>query len=239
MIPPCRDFLESMLEAAPQRPPADGALEQHLASCASCRAAFARMCALHAAFGGLPALRAPAALDGLVVAATQAGHRQERALAHLRTSLRNGTRDGRQAAPAGLDLRMGTGGAALGGVRRVAAPSVLERLVDEDLRDPRLALTRRYVARLGRMGTPPSLGERVARMFGQRREPGRRGLLLASTALLVLAGTIWGWWRMERTTLRPRFQVVYVDDLEQLDPLARDLLYGATGGWSELRGKAR
>lgn len=228
----CRDFLESMLEAAPQRPPAEGALERHLAACSSCREAFARMCRTREAFTSLAPQRAPGELDGLVVAATQAGQRQERALAHLRTSLRH-------AAPAGLEQRLGPGTAALGGVRRVAAPAVLDRLVDEELRDPQHALTRRYVARLQRLGPPPSLRERVAELLGAQSGPRRRPWLLASAALLVLVGTMWSWWRIERASLRPRFQVVYVDDVEQLDPLARDLLYGATGGWSELRGKAR
>ena len=232
MNSPCRDFLETMLEAAPVRPLVGGALEQHLASCESCRAAFERMRQLHAGFRGLPQRCAPAELDGLVVAATQAGHRQERALAHLRTSLRH-------EAPADLDARVGVGGAALGGVRRMSAPAVLERLVDEELHDPQHALTRRYVARLQRLGPPATLGERVAGLFGTRAQPRGRSWLLASVALLVLAGSMWGWWKVEQNSLRPRFQVVYVDDIEQLDPLARDLLAGATGGWSELRGKAR
>jgi hypothetical protein len=50
---------------------------------------------------------------------------------------------------------------------------------------------------------------------------------------------MWGWWAIERASLRPRFQVVYLDDVSQLDPLARDMLFGATGGLSELKGRPR
>jgi len=70
-----------------------------------------------------------------------------------------------------------------------------------------------------------------------RRAPGRSALF-AGGALLALVASIWGWWSFERVHLRPRFQTVYVTDINELDPLARAMLSGATGGWSELQGKA-
>jgi hypothetical protein len=222
-----------MLETAPERPAAEGALGEHLAGCESCRQAFARMCRIRGALEGLVHERAPAALDGLVVAATQAGQRQERALAHLRTALRH-------EAPARLDTRVGVAGSAiLGEVGRVTAPAVLERLVEEELRDPQHALTRRYVSRLQRLGPPASLRERVHQILGSPRRSAGRNALLAGAALAVLCAALWGWWSIGRASLRPRFQVVYVDDIKQLDPLAREMLSGATGGWSELQGQAR
>ena len=66
-----------------------------------------------------------------------------------------------------------------------------------------------------------------------------RGALLAGAALTVLVAAMWGWWRIGQQNLRPRFQVVYVDSAAELDPLARELISGATGGLSELKGSPR
>ncbi len=233
MTPPCREFLSAMLEAAPERPAAESALGLHLAECAACRGAFEGMCRTRAALEGLAPVRAPAALDGLVVAATQAGQRQERVLAHLRTALRH-------EAPSRLDVRVGVAGSSLlGEVGRVNAPSVLERLVEEELRDPQHALTRRYVSRLHRLESPVTLRERVQQVLGSPRRTLARRSLLAGAALTVLIAALWGWWAIERAQVRPRFQVVYVDDVRELDPFARQMLSGVTGGWSELGGQAR
>jgi hypothetical protein len=223
-----------MLESAPDRPAIGSALGEHFEGCEDCRRAFARMCRTQAALRALTPRPAPFELDGLAVAATQAGQRQERALAHLRTALRHG-------APAPLDARVGesVGSGLLADVPRVAAPAVLARLVEEELRDPQHALTRRYVSRLQRMGPPASLRDRVQRALGIQRRRASRGAWLGAAALLVLVASIWGWWNFERAGLRPRYQVVYVDDVSELEPLARAMLMGATGGWSELQGKAR
>lgn len=229
----CRDFLSAMLEIAPARPEAESALGQHLAACESCRLALERIGRTRTALAGLARVCAPAALDGLVVAATQAGQRQERAVAHLRTALRH-------EAPAHLEPRVRVAGSAiLGDVARVAAPAVLERLVEEELRDPQHALTRRYVSRLQRLGPPVSLRERVEQALGVPRRSRARGVLLAGAALAVLVAAMWGWWSIGRASLRPRFQVVYASDIGELDPLAREMLLGATGGLGELKGSAR
>jgi hypothetical protein len=232
MNPPCRDFLFAMLEAAPERPAAASALGAHLVECASCQQAFESMCRTRAALVRLAPVPAPAALDGLVVAATQAGQRQERVLAHLRTALRH-------EAPARLDTRIGAGSALIGEVARVSAPAVLERLVEEELRDPQHALTRRYVSRLQRLESPASLRGRVQQALGSPRHSAGRRLLLAGAALAVLCAAMWGWWSIERTQTRPRFQVVYVEDVRELDPIARAMLSGVTGGLSEIGGQAR
>lgn len=234
MHSPCRDFLLAMLEAAPERPAPESALGAHLSECASCQQAFEGMLRTRAAIVRLAPVPAPAALDGLVVAATQAGQRQERVLAHLRTALRH-------AAPARLDSRVSAvgGGALVGEVARVSAPGVLERLVEEELRDPQHALTRRYVSRLQRLDTPASLRARVQQVLGRPRHSAGRRMLLAGAALAVLCAAMWGWWSLERAQTRPRFQVVYVDDVRELDPFARAMLSGVTGGWSEIGGQAR
>jgi len=232
MSPSCRDFLAAMLETAPTRPAAESALGQHLVGCESCSAALERAIRLRTALLALSPRRAPIDLDGLVVAATQAGKRQERAVAHLRTALHH-------EAPAHLDARVGIGGSLLGEVERLHAPAVLERLVEEELRDPQHALTRRYVARLQRLGPPATLRERVHTRLAQPRRSALRGALLAGAALTVLVAAMWGWWRIGQQNLRPRFQVVYVDSAAELDPLARELISGATGGLSELKGSPR
>jgi len=233
MNSPCRDFLFAMLEAAPERPAAESALGEHLADCVSCQRAFEGMRRTRAALLRLAPVPAPAALDGLVVAATQAGQRQERVLAHMRTALRH-------EAPARLDARIGVCGSSLiGEVARANAPAVLERLVEEELRDPQHALTRRYVSRLQRLESPDTLRGRVQQALGRPRQPAGRRLLLAGAALAVLCTTMWGWWTLERAQTRPRFQVVYVEDVRELDPLARAMLSGVTGGLSEIGGQAR
>lgn len=232
MSPSCRDFLAAMLEIAPARPAAGGALARHLEGCEECRAALERGLRLRRGIATLPGLRAPEALDGMVVAATQAGKRQERAIAHLRAALHHD-------APARLEERVRAGGDLLGEVERLSAPAVLERLVQEELRDPQHALTRRYVARLQRLGPPATLRERVHARLSLPRRSRLRGVLLAGAALSVLVAAMWGWWRIGQQSLRPRFQVVYVDSAEELDPLAREMLSGVTGGWTELKGSPR
>ncbi|MBK7642731.1 MAG: hypothetical protein IPJ19_06710 [Planctomycetes bacterium] len=190
------------------------------------------MCAVHMALALLARRAAPHELDGLVVASTQAGHRQDRVLAHLRTSMRH-------EAPAQLGEQLGIGsGQILGDALRVTAPAVLDRLVDEELRDPDHALIRRYTSRLERLGPPASLRERVDALLASPRRSHGRGLVLGFTAFLVLVAAMWGWWALERENLRPRFQIVYANDLDQLDPLAREMLSGMSGGSSELVGKA-
>src|SRR5258706_2283658 len=217
MNSPCRDFLSAMLETAPERPAEGSALGAHLAECASCRQAFEGMCRTRAALESLARIRAPAALDGLVVASTQAGQRQERVLAHLRTALRH-------EAPARLDSRIGVPSSSLlGEVGRVSATDVLERLVEEELRDPQHALTRRYVSRLQRLDTPGSLSDRVQQILGSPRRSVARRTLLAGAALAVLFSALWGWWGIERAHLRPRFQVVLVADVRELRPTAREM----------------
>jgi hypothetical protein len=232
MNSPCRDFHFAMLETAPERPAAESALGAHLEQCASCQRSFEGICRTRAALVRLASLPAPAALDGLVVAATQAGQRQERVLAHLRTALRH-------EAPARLDTRLGAGSSLIGEVARVNAPTVLERLVTEELRDPQHALTRRYVSRLKRLDTPHSLRGQVQQVLGSPRRPAGRRMLLAGAALAVLCAAMWGWWSLERTQTRPRFLVVNVDDMRELDPFARAMLSGVTGGLSEIEGRAR
>ena len=80
---------------------------------------------------------------------------------------------------------------------------------------------------------------RVQQVLGSPRRSAGRRMLLAGAALVVLCASMWGWWTLERAQTRPRFQVVLVDDVRELDPIARAMLSGVTGGLSEIGGQAR
>lgn len=229
MNSPCRDFLDAMLENALERALPEP-IARHVAGCPACAQALERMLRTRDALASLPARNAPEMLDGLVVAATQAGHRQERAVAHLQALLR-------ESAPRELEGKLGGGGVLLSGVPRQPAPAVLERLVDEDLRDPRKALARRYLQRLERMGAPELLRTRVARVLAAPPRPARRGLFLGAAALLFVLAGLWTLHALSRSSARVPYELVYVDDLSQLEPIARDMLAGMTGGLSEVAGK--
>lgn len=229
----CRELQGVLRQSAIERTEPGPELALHLRECPACADVRARILRLYDALASLPRHSAPAELDGLVVAATQAGQRQERALAHLRVMLRH-------EAPAGLESRLAAEPRlTLGSGARLSAPAVLDRLVDEELRDPAKAMARRYVSRLERLGPPASLRERVAHMLqrpgGNRR--GWRAWAVAALLLVVAGGWTWRQLGREPAPATPGFTIEYVDDLNQLDPMARQLLFGATGGWSELRGK--
>lgn len=143
-----------------------------------------------------------------------------------------------QRAPAELDQRLAADleGSPLvrrtvGRLERVAAPSVLDRLVDEELRDP-AAVTRRMAGSLSRHAGPEALASSVADGLDAaprrvRVHPLRWSGSVAAAALLVLAGT---WLAGDRTAAAgPRLMIVEVQSLESLDPLAADLLAGMTG----------
>lgn len=229
MNSPCRDFLDAMLESALDHSVSEP-IARHVAQCPSCGQSLERLRRTRDAIAQLPARRAPEELDGLVVAATQAGHRQERVVAHLRALLR-------EPVPIDLEEKVEGGGALLAGVSRQHAPAVLDRLVDEDLRDPRKALTRRYLHRLERMGAPEVLRVRVARVLASPQRPARRGLFLGAAMLLFLLAGLWTFHAMSRPSARASYELVYASDLSELEPIARDLLAGMTGGLSEVVGK--
>jgi hypothetical protein len=214
---PCAAFRPELLEHGAGGP-ASGELSGHLAACADCRADLARTVRQVAALRALEHVRAPFELDGLSVAATQAGARQERAALALRAL-------GRTSAPADLELRL-TGR---------AAPAVLDRLVEEELADIERARVRRWLGRLPRLGAPAELRQRVA--SGQRRA---RPLVPLGAALVTLA--LVGGALALVEILRPpavgpergpRLVVERVRSPADLDPMARSLLGGLTGGLSD------
>jgi negative regulator of sigma E activity len=131
----CRAFDEALTDLPPA---AAGSVElplaarAHLGRCPACAVLWRRHAAVREVLHTLSPMRAPADLDGRVVAALEAGYREDRIVARLRTMapLR---------APTELDRR----------VRALfspnPAPEVLDRLVEARLEGERRAALRRRV----------------------------------------------------------------------------------------------
>lgn len=260
MPPSCRQFQDSCIERAGDPGALESALESaltaHRASCTECDAFAQRIDAQARALQGLERMRAPLELAGLVVATFHEGQRQDRAVAALGAL-------GRKPAPDELDRAVlhahgvfdaseldgdGTGvetDAADGSARaddagRLHAPHVLDRLVDEELREPSKALVRRFAGRLPRLTAPSELDARVARMLatGARAPRSTRGPLLRAAALLVVFGAgagvlFWFGGRESKAAELIAVRIERVHSPAELGPEARALLGGLTGGLSE------
>lgn len=187
---------------------ASGELALHLAACATCAARVERASLRSRLLAGLPARRAPAALDALV--ATELGRRPiERAL-HA------------------LDRR--------------PAPAVLERLVAEEIARPAAAVARRALHGLPRHPAPadaePSLAP-IGRRSRLRRLVGGLGLAAAATVVAWFGGPALGprpdgsdatrTQRVSGERSAPKFRLVVVNSVDELDPLARGFAEGLAG----------
>jgi len=165
---PCQAYRDALLSAGL----AGGAAAEHASACAACAAWTQGAARLVSQLGTLARLRAPAELEGRVVAALQAGHRQARAAASVADL-------GRVSSPPELDQAVDAelevdadledGGAE--GARapsredlpaRLRVPGVLDRLVAEELADPPRARARRYLGTLRRKRAPEELRLLVA-----------------------------------------------------------------------------
>jgi hypothetical protein len=227
MSAPCSSFREAFLAAAqPQRDRAHGAV------CAECERWARALEAREAALGGLARLGAPAELEGAVVAALEAGFRQERAVSALLGL-------GRVSSPRALDHALqgelastAPAPTSLPAVGRVRAPSVLDALVSQELCDPAGHRARRFVGSLERLSAPAELAERLAAggWAAPRARPVRPATL-GALALLLAAGAIGLLLRAERPRApRYDFVVEVVDDPSQFSALGAGLLDGVTGG---------
>ena len=199
--------------------------------CEACRAWAERARQVNGLLVSLERHPAPSALDGLLAEALDLGAvGQEPLLRGLEP----------QAAPAELEQRLAADLAeagrdplthALSTLERAPVPTVLDRLVDEELRDP-AADTRRFSRSLFRFEGPRSLADRIDH---ELREPARRrvGLRLSlgslAAAALLAVGLIPLLDRSEER-LELSFEVVEVTGLDQLDPFARSLVEGLAGG---------
>lgn len=242
---------------------ASSSADEHRAQCADCAAWVAGLARLTESLYALPRVAAPKQLDGLVVATLEAGAREARAvravegLTHLHspetlaetleTELEEGVENSLPTNPLP------------GSEQRLGAPSVLERLVREELAEPEKHTVRRAVGGLERLRAPAELEALVqATLAGQPpiAETGRPAFKLlrakhlawasAAAAVLLLAGPF-GPFELgrlqdsspsgEEPAARTRsFEVVYVRSLNDLDPVARNLVDGVSGGLLTAKG---
>jgi hypothetical protein len=221
----CTAVRDALLEHRGRAERVDPGLAAHLAACPECSAFERRTVGLVALLSTLPRRAAPSELAGLVVAATQAGHRQERAVEAL-TAL------SRLPVPSALERIVAEDrpDRAPAGPR---APAVLERLVDEDLRDPAAAISRRFAGRLDRRKAPGTLRARLAGAPWSSAGPRAVRMLVpvaAGALLLVLASVLIFRRDQPGSGGVDEYQVVYESSLESMDPMARGLLSGLSGG---------
>lgn len=221
----CQDCQDQLLANALDVTVAPAAVEAHMRECDLC-ARYAQSVALQRrAFGEIARMRAPEALDGRVVAACHAGHRQERAVALVANLVRWNV-------PAELDRKVLDAQDGQSLVPLTTAPDVLDRLVSEDLRDPSKAIARRFTGRLARLKAPAELGGRVARALsagGIRSGPRSRWLLPTAAVALFLALGASALLMRHPSTPHYSFEVRRGAQAAT-DPLIRSLLNGVTGG---------
>jgi hypothetical protein len=227
----CLESRERLLDRRGVARPEDLDLLAHLDVCGECAGFARRTAAVSESLSGLPRRPAPQELDGLVVAALQAGHRQDRAVGGLR---------GLSRLPVPAELA----GRALDVQPRDArAPAVLDRLVDEDLRDQTAAMARRFAGRLERRPAPRVLRDRLEHFApAPLRSTRIRRILLAAAGvtLLLAAGGVWLLVRGAGQGGPDRdFEVRYESSLDALDPMARSLLAGLSGGLVDTGAKRR
>jgi len=225
MSAPCSNFRDAFQDAVPAE--RSGA---HRATCAECARWARAFEAREAALSRLTRFAAPAELDGAVVAALEAGFRQERAVGALGVL-------GRVAPPRALDhalqgeLVSAPGAAALPTPRRLRAPSELAGRVSDELGDPAGHRVRRFVGSLERLQAPAELAERLTAEDWSPRRRSVRVKALGGLALVALAFALSLVLR-EEPPRSPRYDFVVevVDDPAQLSGLGTGLLDGLSGG---------
>ncbi len=199
--------------------------------CSACQVWFQRSLAQARALSALPRRVAELhSLDGLVVAELNAGCRQERAAAAL-TSLE------RVAAPRELDMLVSE---YLGRAAH-EAPRELDQRVANEISSGAGLRAERQVSALGRLAAPAALDALVGRALAQSARPDglplRRWIAVAATLFVVVgaASLVRQAGLGERRP--PEFRVVHTTSFASLDPFARSLLSGVTGGAIELAAK--
>ena len=240
MTSPCtqpRTDLLDLVQLVGPLTQATGPLAEHLRSCEDCAAAQERLLAQSRALTGLKRLSAPPQLTEFVSQALAPEGRAERigrAVASLER--RESHADLEAVVLGGGDLPR----------EELHAPTVLDRLVNEELKNPLATQARRAIGRLPRVAAPAELDTRVelelASPTRATHSPGiRRGRLLsmgprrlaglgvAAALILWLAGPESGPTAPDSSD-DYGFEIRRMDDLAGLDPLARELLDGLTGG---------
>ncbi|MCC6409667.1 MAG: hypothetical protein IT453_21110 [Planctomycetes bacterium] len=222
MHPTCHDARTALAGSELQ------VFEAHARTCTTCRAFATRLQRGERALVGLARIAAPASLDGRVVAALEAGQREERAIRALR-------RLDRVEVPEHLDHAVARTAAPIAPAP-LAAPDVLRRLVEEELSDPSKARAQRFVGSLERVAAPDQLFARVQGALTQPppKRSFRSRLLAGGAALVVVATTAILWYSNSRETPRARIQWVRVDSVDELSPLAASFVAGLSGGASDV-----
>ena len=218
----CREYRETWSGEAHGAP--------HVEACESCRAWLRAVLAHGEALSALAPVPAPPELGERVRAELEEGAegRVRRALLEL-TPL---------TAPEELTARLELESEehwqrlarTLGTLDWLAAPAVLDRLVSEELEDAPAHRSRRFCD-LERLDAPHDLERRVER--GLTRQQRRWRMLAGSAATAAAAALLlWGGLRGAETGAERDypFEVVRTGDLAGLDPIARALGGGLSGG---------
>ena len=222
----CRQFRSAALDRSAK---SSGESGEHAATCAACALWLKRLSGREELIRSLPRVVAPEDLMGRVVASFHAGERQARAVRALRGL-------GRVEMPADLEraveARAREAAAQdplpeIGG--RVEAPSVLVRLIQEELQDPAKARSARFLGSLPRVQAPAELAERLAAELARPARPALRvGVWVAFAAALVLA--MCAPILFPSAIKRRPFRVEHSDSLADLSPFSRALLDTASSG---------
>ena len=236
MSAPCDSFRDDYLAVDPSERP--GA---HRSSCEPCERWARRVEARERALSGLERRRAPAELEGAVVAALEAGFRQDRVVDAVLGL-------GRVSSPRALDHalsgeltaresysdRAGELPGSLPAARRLRAPAELADLVSEELGDPAGHRARRFVGSLQRLTAPAELAERLAAQDWTRaRRPALRPLGALGLGALAVAILALGFALRDEAPRQPRYDFVVevVDDPAQFAGLGAGMLDGVSGGF--------
>lgn len=213
----------------------DPLLQAHLAECSVCHARRQRALLGMRLLRALPPQRAPQTLDGAVVAALHAGTRQERAVQQVSVLTR-------LEVPAELNSRVED---ALVWTAEQPAPAELEARLRAELAAPSEVMSRRFLGKLDRLRAPQDLEQRMsvpARNSSRRRAFALVGALLVVMGLGSLAVQRWGA-ELSSAQQQPRvaiqWNVEVIESAEGLDPVARALIGGLSGGASEVLGKEK
>jgi hypothetical protein len=229
--PPCSDLREAYL-VSEESTKANSVLVPHARECAECAQWLIRHRRLVGVLGALDRYPAPVELDSAVLDELIVGTARlvegilELPRLHAPDELGEQLAKDLLGSPALMR--------ALNTLKPLSAPSVLDRLVDEDLRDP-AAVTRRFAGQLSRLSGPRGLAGRLeASLPSASSQRFVRGLLRfgaggVAAALLVFV-TLPLFKSSTNQVPSSRFVVVEVQSLASLDLLAQNLLTGLTGG---------
>ena len=254
----CPKYSDELVAAAAISEAPSAHLASHLATCADCSRRLEDLARQAHALSELERAPAPRELEGRVVAALHAGHRQERSVAWLAGL-------GRQLPPQQLEHALAAEAVDEKGGPK--APPELEGRVAADWAGEAAEFaTRRALARLPRRSAPKILAERVDDRIRQLR-PGQRtaswatrhweargrlvAVMTAAALLLTIAlqsqsGAPFGFFPASpppasspaaESVTAYSFEVRYHDNFRELDATSRAWVDGITGGltWARER----